>query len=176
MSDSLYGPMVEWLRERFGVEFELWDTGGGCTALVGDFGGNIKVYITDAPNSPNGHECTITDQPTRDRLDGDVSLDDVEWPSTVGFAVGVYHDEGQTQIAYGEYPYADTAELPDLVDRQLAAATRDRCGMCGTALDYSGEVYKLDIQVWLRNRADGEKKTLCPTCGEKLQAFLKGEQ
>jgi len=116
MFESLYGPMVDPLRERFGVEFEVRDTGGGCTALVGEFEGDTTVYITDAPNSPNGHECTITDQPTRVEVG----------ESTVGFAVGVYSDEHSTQIAYDEYPSAAARHLPVIVTEQLQAARNNR--------------------------------------------------
>lgn len=111
--ESLYGPIVDVLREAFGVEFQLWDTGGGCTALVGEFESGVSVYLTDAPGSPHGHEATICDQPTR-RAVGE---------SNVGFAVGVYRDEGSTQIAYGEYPTAATRALPVIVAEQLKAAT-----------------------------------------------------
>lgn len=111
--ESLYGPMVDVLREAFGVEFELWDTGGGCTALVGEFESDVSVYLTDAPNAPKGHEATITDCPTRRRLG----------ESNVGFAVGVYRDEGSTQAAYGEYPTAMTTALPVIVTEQLRKAT-----------------------------------------------------
>jgi hypothetical protein len=110
--DSLYGPMVDVLRERFGVEFQLWDTGGGCTALVGEFEGDVTVYLTDAPSSPHGRECMITDRAMRKVLG----------ESTVGFAVGVYRDEHQTNIAYAEYPTAVTAHLPAIVAEQLTAA------------------------------------------------------
>jgi hypothetical protein len=112
MSESLYGPMVAILAHRFGVEFALTDTGGGCTALVGEFTDDLKVYLTDAPSSPNGQECQITNTPTRLRLG----------ESTVGFAVGVYHDEGQTQVAYAEYPTATTTALPEIVSEQLLEA------------------------------------------------------
>lgn len=116
MSESKYGLMVDVLREAFGVVFELWDTGGGCTALVGEFEGDITVYLTDAPDSPNGQEAHITDQPTRERLG----------ESTIGFAVGVYRDEHQDQIAYGEYPTANTRALPVIVREQLDAARKGR--------------------------------------------------
>jgi len=116
MFESLYGPMVDVLRERFGVEFEVRDTGGGCDALVGEFEGDTTVYITDAPDSPNGHECTITDQPTRVRVG----------ESTVGFAVGVYRDEHSTQIAYGEYPTAVARHLPVIVAVTLEVARNNR--------------------------------------------------
>ena len=109
MSESLYGPMVAVLAHRFGVQFQLWDTGGGCDALVGEFPDDVKVYLTDAPSSPNGKECKITDCPTRRRFG----------ESTVGFAVGVYHDDGQTQVAYAEYPTATTTALPEIVSEQL---------------------------------------------------------
>lgn len=112
MSESLYGPMVAVLAHRFGVEFQLWDTGGGCTALVGEFPDDVKVYLTDAPSSPNGQECKITDCPTRRRFG----------ESTVGFAVGVYRDDGQTQVAYAEYPTAATTALPEIVSEQLWCA------------------------------------------------------
>lgn len=111
--ESLYGPMVDVLREAFGVTFELWHTGGGCTALVGDLEGDVAVYITDAPSAINGRECTITDSPTRKRVG----------ESTVGFAVGIYREEHQTNVAYAEYPTANIAALPVIVTEQLTAAT-----------------------------------------------------
>lgn len=110
--DSLYGPMVDVLREAFGVEFEFWDTGGGCTALIGEFESGVSVLLTDAPRAPHGDEATITDCPTRRRFG----------ESTVGFAVGVYRDERSTQVAYGEYPTAVTTHLPVIVTEQLIRA------------------------------------------------------
>lgn len=109
--DKLYGSMIDILRDTFGVEFEYCDTGGGCTALIGEFDGDLAVVITDAPNSVNGREATITNLPTRTASD----------ESTVGFAVGVYRDDHCTQTAYGEYSTAVTADLPALVRMQLAA-------------------------------------------------------
>jgi len=174
---SLYAPMVDVLEETLGVTFQLWDTGGGCTALVGYFGTDTTVMITDSAKSPNGHEATITDQPTRDRLDREQPA----LVSTVGFAIGVYRDAGDTQIAYADHPMAHTAELPDLVMRELIEAleTRirvggERCAGCYKPIDYSGELTRLDVQVWKLNRATGEKKVLCPDCGAKLQKFLQG--
>jgi hypothetical protein len=110
---ELYGPMLDVLRQAFGVEFDYWNTGGGCTALVGDFEADTAVYLTDAPGSPNGHECQITDSPTRQRVG----------ESTVGFAVGVYRDEHRTNVTYAEYPTAATRALPVIVAEQLKAAT-----------------------------------------------------
>lgn len=112
MSESLYGPMVDELRRAFGVEFQLWDTGGGCSALVGELEGDVTVYLTDAPGSSDGIECTISDRSRRNCYG----------ESNVGFAVGVYRDEGCTQIAYAEYPTANTAALPVIVAEQLTAA------------------------------------------------------
>jgi hypothetical protein len=106
--------MVDVLKTRFGVEFQLWDTGGGCTALVGEFEGDVTVYITDAPGSINGYECTITSQRIR------VALGE----STVGFAIGVYRDEHRRNVTYCEYLNATTAELADLVTEQLKEACR----------------------------------------------------
>ena len=117
MADSLYGPMVDVLREAFGVEFELWDTGGGCTALVGEFEADTTVYLTDAPSSRLGSECQISDRPLRRVLGED----------NVGFAVGVYRDEHRTNVTYREYPHATTPMLPRIVAEQLAAAVKARC-------------------------------------------------
>jgi hypothetical protein len=131
--DSLYGPMIDPLRERFGVTFQLWDTGGGCTALVGEFEGDVAVYITDAPNSFAGRECMITDQPARDRLEAG-TIPKLQGDSLFGFAVGVYVHQHQTNVTYGEYPDAGTAILPDLVSDELVAAaerTRDGCAVRG---------------------------------------------
>jgi hypothetical protein len=116
MAESLYGPMVDVLQGAFGVEFEYWDTGGGCNALVGEFEADTTVYITDAPASRLGRECQISDRALRTVLG----------ESSVGFAVGVYRDEHQTSIAYGEYPTATTADLPTIVAEQLTAATTQR--------------------------------------------------
>ena len=104
MFESLYGPMVEALEAELGVTFELWDTGGGCTALVGELEGDVSVYITDAPTSPNGEEATISDMLIRRFLGED----------TVGYAIGVYRG-GDTVLAYGEFLTATVAELPALV-------------------------------------------------------------
>jgi hypothetical protein len=114
----LFGAMVDVLKDAFGVEFELWFTGGGCTALVGEFEGDTTVYLTDAPSSPNGVELTITDQSTRE----------VFGESTVGFAVGVYRDEHRTNVTYAEYPTAATRALPVIVAEQLKAAQEKRNG------------------------------------------------
>ena len=104
MFESLYGPMVEALEAELGVTFELWDTGGGCTALVGELEGDVSVYITDAPTSPNGEEATISDMLIRRFLGED----------TIGYAIGVYRG-GDTVLAYGEFPAVTVAELPALV-------------------------------------------------------------
>jgi hypothetical protein len=126
MAESLYGPMVDVLQGAFGVEFEFWDTGGGCNALVGEFEGDTTVYITDAPGARCGQECQITDHPLRVR----------HGEATVGFAVGVYRDDHQTSVAYGEYPAACTRHLPVIVAEQLTAAlgrqvTVNWLGLCG---------------------------------------------
>lgn len=111
MTDT-WTPMTEPLKARFGVEFELWHTGGGCTALVGEFEADVTVYITDAPGSICGQECVITGQGARGF-----------WGEfNVGFAVGVYRDSHTRNVAYHEYPNATTAELPDLVAEQLKEA------------------------------------------------------
>jgi hypothetical protein len=105
---SRYGPMVVGLERHFGgVVFAVADTGGGCSALIGEFGDD-QVYITDAPST--GHECHITSQPDRDRT------------GQTGFAVGVYRDN--RQLAYREYPAACTGELGLLVDEVLKAARK----------------------------------------------------
>jgi hypothetical protein len=106
--------MVDVLRARFGVEFQLWHTGGGCTALVGEFEADTAVYITDAPGSRCGQECEITDYPTREFWG--------EW--NVGYAVGVYRDEHQRNVTYCEYLTATVTELADLVTEQLKEACR----------------------------------------------------
>lgn len=43
------------------------------------------------------------------------------------------------------------------------------CDFCGTPIDYSGLVYKVDVQEWLLGRAVGRKFTLCSRCGESLE-------
>jgi hypothetical protein len=111
---SLYGPMVTALESAFGVTFELWDTGGGCTALVGRFESDLTVYLTDSPESPRGHEATITDMVTRTEVGED----------QIGYSVGVYRDEGSTEMAYGEFPAATVAALPLLVTVVMDAAMR----------------------------------------------------
>jgi hypothetical protein len=105
--------MVDVLRRAFGVDFELWDTGGGCTALIGELEGNVAVYITDAPSAACGAECEIT--PFRDGI-----------RVAAGFAVGVYVDDHATQLAYGEYPTAAHHHLPVIVAEQLAVAVNNR--------------------------------------------------
>ena len=115
MTASLYGPMVDVLHKAFGVTFEFWDTGGGCTALVGEFEADVTVYLTDAPSSRLGRECQISDLPLRNVLG----------EANVGFAVGVYRDEHQTSVAYREYPHATTLMLPVIVAEQLAAAVKE---------------------------------------------------
>ena len=113
MFESLYGPMVEALEAELGVTFELWDTGGGCTALVGELEGDVSVYITDAPTSPNGEEATISDMLIRRFLGED----------TIGYAIGVYRG-GDTVLAYGEFPTVTVAELPVLVTGLLRSVIR----------------------------------------------------
>ena len=105
---SLYGAMVDPVRNSLGIELELWDTGGGCTALIGQLEGGLAVYVTDAPNSEYGHEAHISDMPYRMRHNGQV-----------GFAVGIYADENTEQVSYGEYPHAAAFDLPTLITRQL---------------------------------------------------------
>ena len=112
MAESLYGQMVDELQGAFGVEFQYWDTGGGCNALVGEFEGDVTVYITDAPAARCGQECQITDQRMRNR----------HGESNVGFAVGVYRNEHQDNVAYREYPTACTRNLPVIVAEQLSEA------------------------------------------------------
>jgi len=113
MFESLFGPMVEALEAELGVTFELWDTGGGCTALVGELEGDVSVYITDAPTSPNGEEATISDMLIRRFLGED----------TIGYAIGVYRG-GDTVLAYGEFPTVTVAELPVLVTGLLRSVIR----------------------------------------------------
>ena len=108
---SLYGPMVDVLHNAFGVEFEFWDTGGGCTALVGELESDVTVYLTDSTESDHGRECMITSVPGRQHRSG-----------TVGFAVGIYRDEHQTNVAYGDYPEATVEDLPVIIAEQLREA------------------------------------------------------
>jgi len=107
-----YGPMIEALRDAFGVTFEHCDTGGGCTALIGEFEGDTAVYITDSAESPQGQEAFISDMANRADLGED----------TVGYAVGVYRDEHCDQVAYGDYPTATVTDLPRIVREQLGSA------------------------------------------------------
>lgn len=109
--ESLYGPMIDTLKNALGVEFEFWETGGGCTALVGELEGDVTIYITDSTHSDHGRECMITSVPGRQHRSG-----------SVGFAVGVYRDEHMTNVAYGDYPYAGVDDLPVIVDEQLRKA------------------------------------------------------
>ena len=104
MFESLFGPMVEALEAELGVTFQMWETGGGCTALVGELEGDVSVYITDAPGSPNGEEATISDMLIRRFLGED----------TIGYAIGVYRGDG-TVLAYEEFRTATVTELPALV-------------------------------------------------------------
>ena len=113
MFESLFGPMVEALEAELGVTFQLWDTGGGCTALVGELEGDVSVMITDAPTSPNGEEATISDMLIRRFLGED----------TIGYAIGVYRG-GDTVLAYGEFPTVTVAELPVLVTGLLRGVIR----------------------------------------------------
>ena len=113
MFESLYGPMVEALEAELGVTFELWDTGGGCTALVGELEGDVSVMVTDAPTSPNGEEATISDMLIRRFLGED----------TIGYAIGVYRGDG-TVLDYEEFPTATVAELPVLVTGLLRSVIR----------------------------------------------------
>ena len=113
MFESLFGPMVEALEAELGVTFQLWDTGGGCTALVGELEGDVSVYVTDAPTSPNGEEATISDMLIRRFLGED----------TIGYAIGVYRS-ADTVLAYEEFPTATVAELPVLVTGLLRSVIR----------------------------------------------------
>jgi len=114
MFESLFGPMVEALEAELGVTFQLWETGGGCTALVGELEGDVSVYITDAPTSPNGEEATISDMLIR-RFLGE---------ATVGYAIGAYRGDG-TVLAYQDFPTATVAELPALVTKVLNDAMEE---------------------------------------------------
>jgi len=111
--DSLYGPMIEGVKSVLGFELELWDTGGGCTALAVDLEGGVAIYVTDAPNSPYGEEAQISDADHHRQHLG-----------LVGFAIGVYTDEHSTQVAYDEYPHATIEELPSLIAHELGRAVR----------------------------------------------------
>ena len=44
-TDSKYGELVNPLTERFGVPFEFWYTGGGCTAIEAFMDGDITVIV-----------------------------------------------------------------------------------------------------------------------------------
>lgn len=44
----------------------------------------------------------------------------------------------------------------------------NRCYWCNSELDYSGVIYKIDVQKWLRNKAIGLKLTLCSDCGDRF--------
>lgn len=100
--DSLYGPMVDVLDKAFGVTFQFWDTGGGCTALVGEFEGGVRVMLTDSPNSENGQEAHISDMCRRSCYG----------EKTIGYAVGVTVEDA---LAYGEYSRATVSDLPAIV-------------------------------------------------------------
>jgi hypothetical protein len=108
---SLYGPMIDVLRDEFGVEFSLWDTGGGCTALIGEFEGGIRVVVTDSPSSVNGWEAQISDALFRATVGED----------SVGYAIGV-EAQDMDVLAYDEFPTATVAELPNIVTQVLDLA------------------------------------------------------
>lgn len=48
----------------------------------------------------------------------------------------------------------------------------ENCSCCGSAIDYSETLFKVDIQEWWLSRATGRKLTLCPACGTNLKLFL----
>lgn len=112
-----YRPMIDSLDAAFGPGvFEVWDTGGGCTAIVAEMEGDITVMITDGEASPNGHDAFITDMNTREEEGGD---------NTFGYFVGVYTDEGATPLHQVDAPTAVAADLADIVTAALTAAQEE---------------------------------------------------
>jgi len=105
MYESLFGDLVDPVRDLTGIDLGFWDTGGGCTALQADLDEDTTVVVTDSPSSPNGQEAHISSVLRRRELGG------------VGFMVGVYRDGDQVLVL--DAPAAGIAELPELVHRAV---------------------------------------------------------
>lgn len=109
---SEYSGMIDLVQQGVGISLELWDTGGGCTALQAFLESDITVVVTDSPYSTNGQEAQITGERERRLLGED----------TVGFFVGVYRDEGSTPLITIDTPMAVIDQLPFFVKMALDAA------------------------------------------------------
>lgn len=104
--------LIDPTQKELGIVLELWDTGGGCTALQAFLEGDVTVCVTDSPSSPNGSECQITGERER-RLLGE---------ENVGFFIGVYRDEGSTMVTYLDVPHGSITDLPRLIKTALDMA------------------------------------------------------
>ena len=111
---SEYDSMIKPVRDIVGVDLELWDTGGGCTALQAFLEGDVHIIVTDSPYSTEGHEAHITGERER-RLLGE---------RNVGYSVGVYREEGSTNVLMIDAPQAEILDLPFLIKFALDAAIR----------------------------------------------------
>lgn len=116
MSTSHYGAIVDPLNAVFGDDvFQLWDTGGGCTALQATLKGDLTVMITDDPHTEHGREDQITGMPDRIDSGGD---------HLYGYCVGVYTDLG-CELQAMRFCYT-ASELLDLVRSLIIAAVSFR--------------------------------------------------
>ena len=109
---SNWRDLIDPVQDKLGIVLELWDTGGGCTALQAFLEGDVTVVVTDSPSSPRGQEAHITSA-TRRRELGE---------KNVGFLVGIYRDEGSTMIVGCDAPGARIDELPRLIEDALDLA------------------------------------------------------
>lgn len=110
MSD--WRDLIDPTQDKLGIVLELWDTGGGCTALQAFLEGDVTIVVTDSPTSERGQEAHITSA-TRRRQLGE---------KNVGFFVGVYRDEGSVMQVGFDAPEARIDELPRLIEDAICMA------------------------------------------------------
>lgn len=106
---SNWRDLIDPVQDKLGIVLELWDTGGGCTALQAFLEGDVTVCVTDSPSSKRGQEAHITSATRRRQLGEE----------NVGFYVGVYRDEGNNMIVGFDAPGARINELPRLIEDAL---------------------------------------------------------
>lgn len=65
---SNWRDLIDPVRDKLSIVLELWDTGGGCTALQAFLEGDVTVVVTDSPSSRRGQEAHITSATRRREL------------------------------------------------------------------------------------------------------------
>lgn len=119
---SNWRDLIDPVQDKLSIVLELWDTGGGCTALQAFLEGDVTVVVTDSPSSKRGQEAHITSATRRRQLGEE----------NVGFYVGVYREEGTVMHVGMDAPSASIKALPGIIANALDLARNTNASFTAT--------------------------------------------